>query len=345
MNRYLKPVFGFIFGVFLVSCSTDIQPISSDKATTNYHSQISDLLKSLPPPKNPIVVAIYKFRDQTGQYKSHDTITQYSTAVTQGGTSMLLRALLEAGNGKWFTVLEREGLTDLMNERKIINQTREAYLPEKNRVQNKAFNLPPMLYAPVLLQGGIIAYETNLLTGGAGARYFGIGGSTEFRRDTVTTMLRAVAVQNGEVLTHVDSRKTILSMQLDSGLYRYVSYQRLLELEAGITSNEPPQMAVLESIEACVYAMIMEGLIKDNWSLADPAKEPSLIATYLNKNSDIMSPDKVNDATAADLIKNAETNKPKANDQPKVIIDDTEPSDPSSSEPLGTNQPNEKNKK
>ena len=344
MNKYINAFFGFIFIAFLDSCSTDIQPINSDKATTDYHSQISDLLRSLPPPKKPIVVAIYKFRDQTGQYKSNDTITQYSTAVSQGGTSMLMRALLEAGNGKWFTVLEREGLTDLMNERKIINQTREAYLPEKNRVQNKAFNLPPMLYAPVLLEGGIIAYETNLLTGGAGARYFGIGGSTEFRRDTVTTMLRAVAVQNGEVLTHVDSRKTILSMQLDSGLYRFVSYQRLLELEAGITSNEPPQMAVLESIEACVYAMIMEGLIKNTWGLADSAKEQSLIAAYLNKSSDKISSDKINDATAADLIKNVGKNTPKPNDQPNAIIDDAEPSEPST-DSSGTNKPNEKNKK
>ncbi len=286
IKKVINLVFGLFFALFITACSSELQPISSDKATTDYHSQISDLLRKLPPPKKPIIVAIYKFRDQTGQYKSNDTITQYSTAVTQGGTSMLIRALMEAGNGRWFTVLEREGLTDLMNERKIINQTRDAYIPEKDRAENKSLNLPPMLYAPVLLEGGVIAYETNLLTGGAGARYFGIGGSTEFRRDTVTTMLRAVAVKNGEVLSHVDSRKTILSMQLDSGLYRFVSYQRLMEFEAGISSNEPPQMAVLESIEACVYAMIVEGVIKNTWSLADPSKKTALIAKYLNRNVD-----------------------------------------------------------
>ena len=278
----LKYILISILVINLSSCSSSIQPISSSKATTNYHSQISGLLRSLPTPKKPIIVAIYKFKDLTGQYKSNDTITQYSTAVTQGSTSMLIRALLEAGNGKWFKVLEREGLTDLLNERKIINQTRDAYLPtDPNKSADKKPNLPPMLYAPVLLEGGIVAYETNLLTGGVGARYFGIGGSTEFRRDTVTSMLRAVSVQNGEVLTHIDSRKTILSMQLDSGLYRYVSYQRLLELEAGITSNEPPQMAVLESIEACVYGMIVEGLIHNLWSLEDAKLTQGLIDDYL----------------------------------------------------------------
>ena len=300
----MSPIrFFFIAIIFinLMSCSSFIQPISSSKATTNYKSQISDLLRALPSPKKPIVVAIYKFKDLTGQYKSSETLSLYSTAVTQGSTSMLIRALMEAGNGKWFKVLEREGLSDLLNERKIINQTRDAYLPtDDSKAANKTPNLPPMLYAPVLLEGGVVAYETNLLTGGAGARYFGIGGSTEFRRDTVTTMLRAVSVKNGEIINHVDSRKTILSMQLDSGLYRYVSYQHLLELEAGITSNEPPQMAVLESIQACVYAMIIEGLIKNTWSLEDPKQAQALISNYLHQRYSNDSPDTTKPAVKKD---------------------------------------------
>lgn len=265
----------------LTACSSMIQPVSSGKATTDYRSGVSDLLRSLPPPEQPIVVAVYKFRDQTGQYKSSETLTQYSTAVTQGGTSMLIRALMEAGNGKWFTVLEREGLTDLMNERKIISQTRAMYSNKSKDDQGP--NLPPLLYAPILLEGGIVAYESNLLTGGAGARYFGVGGSTEFRRDTVTSMLRAVSVKDGSVLSHVDSRKTILSMELDSGMFRFVSFKKLLELEAGVTSNEPPQMAVMETVEACVYALIMEGMINKLWRVKDQALVKSLIEDYLEQ--------------------------------------------------------------
>ncbi len=290
MHKIIRFSIRFILVINLIACSSSVQPVSSDKATIDYRSQISNLLRDLPPPKKPIIVGVYKFRDQTGQYKSSDVLTQYSTAVSQGGTSMLIRALMEAGNGRWFTVLERENLTDLMSERKIISQTSDTN------------NLPPLLYAPVLLEGGIIAYETNLLTGGVGARYFGIGGSSEFRRDTVTTMLRAISVSNGEVLSNVDSRKTIFSMQMDSGLYRYVSYQRLLELEAGISSNEPPQMAVLESIEMCVYALIVEGLIKDYWRLADPDQKSRLISKYLNKT------DAVNDGVASLAIGDEQKN-------------------------------------
>jgi curli production assembly/transport component CsgG len=272
----------------LTSCSSVFQPVSSSKATTDYRSGLSDMLRSLPPPAEPIVVAVYKFRDQTGQYKSSENLVQYSTAVTQGATSMLIRALMEAGNGKWFTVLEREGLTDLMNERKIIHQTREMYSGDKNKTESRNPSLPPLLYAPILLEGGIVAYETNLLTGGVGAHYFGLGGSTEFRRDTVTSMLRAVSVKNGSVLNHVDARKTVFSIQLDSGLFRYVSFKRLLEVEAGITSNEPPQMAVMETIEACVYAMIMEGLINNLWSFKDQHLVKPLIEDYLKQRDSEM---------------------------------------------------------
>lgn len=278
---------GILIALMITSCSSSFQPVRSSKATTDYRSEISDLLRSLPTPEQPIVVAIYKFRDQTGQYKGSETMTQYSTAVTQGGTAMLIRALMEAGNGKWFTVLEREGLTDLMNERKIINQTREMYT--KNKGESHGPNLPPLLYAPILLEGGIIAYETNLLTGGIGARYFGLGASTEFRRDTVTSMLRAVSVKDGSVLSHVDSRKTIFSIELDSGLFRFVSFKRLLELEAGVTSNEPPQMAVMETIEACVYGMIMEGLINKLWTIKDQNLVKPLIEDYLEQRDAEMS--------------------------------------------------------
>lgn len=273
--------------IVLTSCSNFFQPISSDKATTDYHSGFSDLLRSLPPPPQPIIVAVYKFRDQTGQYKPGDNL-QYSTAVTQGATSMLNRALLEAGNGKWFTVLEREGLTDLMNERKIILQTREMYAGDKNKIEAQAPSLPPLLYAPILLEGGIVAYESNLLTGGVGANYLGLGGSSEFRRDTVTSMLRAVSVKNGGILNQVDARKTIFSVMLDSGLIRYVSFKSLLQIEAGVSSNEPPQMAVMETIEACVYALIMEGVISNLWGFKDQSLIKPLIEGYLKQRDSEM---------------------------------------------------------
>jgi curli production assembly/transport component CsgG len=280
---YVRVVLVATLVMSLFACTDLIQPISSSKPSLNYHSRIATLLRSLPPPPEPIVVAVYRFRDETGQYKGSETLTQYSTAVTQGGVSMLIKALMEAGNGKWFKIVEREGLNDLMNERKIITQTRQMYADPKAKPENQ--NLPPLLYAPILLEGGITAYETNLLTGGIAAHYFGAGGSTEFRRDAVTTMLRAVSVKNGQVLTHTDARKTIFSIQLDSGLFRYVSFKKLLEAEAGVSSNEPPQMAVMEAIEASVYGLIMEGIINQMWTFNDQTKIRPLLEEYFEEHN------------------------------------------------------------
>lgn len=279
--KKISKILGLVLSL-LSGCSSTLQPISSDKPEVSYQSEAAKLLSSLPPPKEPIPVAIYKFRDQTGQYKGGDVI-QYSTAVTQGGTSILIKALQEAGEGRWFTVIEREGISDLMNERKIIQQMREKYGADNQQLPI----LPPLLYAGIILQGGIIAYETNLLTGGLGASYFGIGADTQFRRDTVTSMLRAVSVKNGQVLTSVDARKSILSMQLDSGLFRFVGFKRLLGAEAGITSNEPPQIAVMQSIEMCVFSLIMEGILNNLWSFQDPQAAKQIINEYLKeKNSE-----------------------------------------------------------
>lgn len=265
----------------IAGCAAKVKPIRSSKAVIGYETQVSKYLVNLPPPKDPIVLAVYKFRDQTGQYKPGTGTTGWSTAVTQGATSMLIKALSDAGRGKWFSVLERESLTNLLNERKIIRQTRKQYLHKE--VQNKIQPLSPLLYAPIMLEGGIIAYENDLLTGGLGARYLGIGGDTQFRRDTVTIYLRAVSVKNGKVLKSVTTSKTIFSIKLDVGVFKFVGFRELLEVETGFTSNEPPQMAVLEAIEQAVYALIVEGSVDGIWDFENPRHAQAVTQRYLRK--------------------------------------------------------------
>jgi len=279
-------VLGICLVVALVwGCSARIQPIKSSKAQLEYKTQIYKELVSLPPPKEPIILVVYKFRDQTGQYKPGTGTTGWSTAVTQGATSMLIKALQDAGAGKWFTVLERESLPNLLNERKIIRQTRKQYdnSAKKNGTKNGNHALPPLLFAPILLEGGIIAYESNLLTGGLGARYLGIGGSTEYSRDTVTIYLRAVSVKTGRVIKSVNTSKTIFSFSLNGAAFKFIGFQGLLEAEAGFTTNEPPQMAVLEAIEKAVYSMVIEGVIEGLWSFQDPVQGRRFVKRYLKE--------------------------------------------------------------
>lgn len=250
--------------LLLYGCSAYLhQPMRVTTARIGEETAITDALRALPPPEEPIFAAVYKFRDQTGQYKPAEVGANWSTAITQGGTSILLKALETSG---WFTIVERENVSNLLNERKIIRNSRMQYSTE----ENQGPLLPPLLFAGVILEGGIISYDANILTGGVGARYFGTGGSAKYRQDRVSVYLRAISTNNGKVLKTVYTSRTILSQAIDVGLFRFVSFQRLLEAETGFTYNEPSEIAVTEAIEKAVQMLIMEGIADSLWH-ADPA--------------------------------------------------------------------------
>ncbi len=263
----------------LFGCSTNMQLFDSSKATLGTPTRISKELKSLPEPKEKIVAAVYKFRDQTGQYKPSNVGASWSTAVTQGATSILMRALEESD---WFVPLEREGLSNLLNERKIIRSSRANYSGKSGAEQP---SLPPLLFAGIILEGGIISYDANIITGGAGIKYFGAGGSNQYRQDRITIYLRAISTSNGRVLKTIYTSKTILSQMVDVGLFRYIDFQRLLEAEAGYSYNEPIEICVTEAIEKAVEGLIIEGANEGLWELKDPDKINSrpMLAYYKEK--------------------------------------------------------------
>lgn len=206
-------------------------------------TEANRLLQQLPPATAKVRVAIYGFTDQTGQMKASDTVQTYSRAVTQGGTSILVKALLDAGGGRWFTVIEREKIDNLSRERGIIADTRRIYSNEQTI--NPAV-LPPLTHAGILLDGGIIGYDYSTRTGGAAARYLGLGGDVSYRQDVVTVSLRAISTKTGEVLASVLVHKTISSVTVEGGVNKYISSTNLLEGKANYSRDEPGQIAVQE---------------------------------------------------------------------------------------------------
>ncbi len=252
-------------GLAASGCANYMEPFAVKPAHPGLESDERPGLTALPPPNDKVVAAVYRFRDQTGQYKASERASTFSTAVTQGATSILLRALEESG---WFTTIEREGLSNLLNERQIIQSIRAQHQGPNGESLG---NLPPLLYAGVMLEGGIIGYDTNVMTGGAGARFFGIGASGEFRQDQVTVYLRAVSTQSGRILKTVHTTKTILSQKVDGGAFLFVDKDRLLETEAGYTYNEPGVMAVTAAIEESVKGLVIEGVRGGIWGLQNPA--------------------------------------------------------------------------
>lgn len=267
---------------FANGCAPYLTPAKTSRAKLGAPTPMHKDLKSLPETKEKIVAAVYKFRDQTGQYKQTANGTSFSTAVTQGATSILLRSLEESG---WFAPIEREGLSNLLNERKIIRSSRANYKGENGE---ELSSLPPLLYAGVILEGGIIAYDTNVMTGGVGAKYFGVGGSTQYRQDRVTIYLRAISTKNGRILKTVYTTKTILSQLVDIGVYRFVNFKRLLEVETGFSYNEPPEMCVTEAIEKAVFSLIIEGIFEGLWELKNPDDMQSpVIRDYFKEKEQI----------------------------------------------------------
>jgi curli production assembly/transport component CsgG len=236
-------------------------------------------LQALPAALGKIVTSVYAFRDQTGQYKPAPD-SSFSTAVTQGAASMLNKALLDS---EWFIPVEREGLQNLLTERRII-RAMETPAPDKGSM------LPGLLPSSVLLEGGVIAFESNVKTGGAGVKYFGIGASDLYRTDQVTVNLRAVDIRSGRILVSISTTKTIFSIKLSADIFRFVRFKRLLEVELGYTRNEPAQLCVQEAIEAAVIHLIVKGVKDNHWTLKDPkdVKSP-VFQSYLMEQTAYIS--------------------------------------------------------
>jgi len=278
--RY-RPVYGLLTGCLaltLTACAPLQQPadLASAAQLTPATPSTHDLLK-LPQPKGKIVVAVYGFRDQTGQYKPSPD-SSFSTSVTQGAAAMLVKSLKDSG---WFTPVERESLQELLTERRIVRA-----LDGSQDKNVPAIQIPPLMPASILIDGGIISYESNVRTGGLGARFLGVGMSTQYRVDQVTVALRSVDIRSGQILQSVSTTKTIFSYEVRPSVFKFVNFKDLLEIEGGVTRNEPAQLAVKEAIEAAVIHLTVRGLKDGQWALknADDWNLP-VIQNYLREET------------------------------------------------------------
>jgi curli production assembly/transport component CsgG len=292
----IKAILACSAALVLSGCATvtntgrTLFPETTAKAYIPDKTQAQTLLEALPAPDRPVAVAVYGFSDQTGQFKPSEQGQTLSRAVSQGGASILVKALQDAGNRQWFTIVERESLKNLLNERQIIREMRERYLGEKG-VNPQA--LPALLFAGVLLEGGIVGYDTNTVTGGAGAAFLGIGGHTDYRQDTVTVYLRAVSVRTGEVLSTVTASKTIASVGVGGNAFRYIAFKNLLEADAGYTTNEPDEVALQQAIEKAVWELVLDGVDRKLWSFANPAAGQPQVLEYLRERDGKLDPNQV----------------------------------------------------
>tara|TARA_R100001443_G_scaffold49878_3_gene62161 strand:+ start:515 stop:1540 length:1026 start_codon:yes stop_codon:yes gene_type:complete len=262
----LKTV-GILLLAFLLASCAGRPDFDVRTQTVSY----KDLVKVDAPKGDPIIIAVYDFNDMTGQKKPSDSIASMSTAVTQGSYQILIKALQDAGNGKWFRVVERASLPSLLQERKLIRSTRQQVNGEG------AEPLPPLLFAGAYITGGIVGYDSNTKTGGLGARVLGIQAHKQWRQDVITIVLRLVNVQTGEVVITTTVEKTIISAETGGDVFKYFDTDTMLvEIEAGVARNEPVTFAVRKAIEKGVLDLINEGAKKKLWEF-EPVKEDIML--------------------------------------------------------------------
>lgn len=241
----------------LMGCASAVRPLGKigiedvPKVTETIQKEID----TLPAPDGPkIAVAVYGFKDMTGQRKNSTTLSLFSTAVTQGAESYLIKSLQEAGNRQWFTVVERVNLDNLLKERQMIKQTREIYDGANAKM------LPPLALAGVILEGGIIDYNSNVLTGGTGFAVLGIGPYTQYMQDQVVISMRLVSVQTGEILTSVTIEKNLLSTKDGATAVRFYNQgTRSFEFDSSQTFNEPGNYALRSAIEQGIIELVKSG--------------------------------------------------------------------------------------
>ena len=260
----MKNIFVIILLMILTGCATTQVLTNPEKPIVmrNIMQKEFDLLPA--PNGKKVSVAVYNFADKTGQRKPSASIAQLSTAVTQGAESFLIKALQDVGQGQWFDVVERVGIENLTKERMIIRQMREAYEGAK------AKPLAPMMFAGMIIEGGIVGYDSNTQSGGQGARYFGIGLSEQYRVDQVTVSMRVVSVQTGEILLTTNVTKTIASHSSGGDVFRFLDMgTKALELETGVAVNEPVNYAIRTAIEFAVLELIHSGEKQGFWKFKE----------------------------------------------------------------------------
>ena len=195
--------------------------------------------------ESPIFVAVYSFDDKTGQRKTTDNYASFSSAVTQGGEAWVIESLIEAGNGKSFKDAEED--------------------------------LGALLFAGMLVEGGIISYESNIVSGGIGASYLGIGASKQYRKDNVTVSMRFVSVNSGQILLSSTVSKTILSVGTGATFFKYFDTDELNlgefndfgEAEIGYARNERVSIATRKAIDACIIDLMIQGDEKGLWNFVE----------------------------------------------------------------------------
>lgn len=270
----IKFIFMPLVLVFLTSCAAlpvKVRPPESfDHPISELQNDDFVTFKDLPKPKNLATIAV-SFSDKTG--KRGDSSSDLSTVISQGLDSTVMKAIQDSG---YFRVVEREGLNNVLTERKIIEM--------HNELHAKKISLPSIIPAKFLLKGAVISYQRNVRNGGLGGAYTGWSGDLEVWEDKLTISMRIISPKNALVLYIEPISKTIFSVKVHAGLFKFLDFKKLAEGETGLANTELVQRCIYEAIKQSLKNIILEMILTKKIELKNPSDLNSeVIRDYINR--------------------------------------------------------------
>lgn len=208
-------------------------------------------------------ITVSQFDDLSGARTENGT----STVVAASGRILTEYLLLRANTADNYAVLDRAGLNNLINERRLADQVnaineaktiaaapaalREALI---GRVP-PAIDLPPLLVTDYMIYGAVVGYDKALNDNGGGIGVAGVRVRNRASRDQVSVIMQLVDVRTGEIFATGFSSRFIDSTSLGSDVFALLRVDRLLEFEQMNVVNDPATRALFFAIDSALMEM------------------------------------------------------------------------------------------
>ena len=214
------------------------------KSSENNVTVATQLLAALEEPEEKPSIAVYSIDDKTGQVKDVG-----SSVVTQGATDMMITALKRS---RQFTVLDRTGLGDFMNEQQLVNEDMIA--------TGEGPTIGEITGADYIMEGAITEYQVDKETGGLGISVAGLGGSEEYAKASTAIDLRVVDTTTGEVVWARSLTDEIKGEKVGIQTFSFMG-DNIVEFETGSGKQEVVNLVVRSLIEEAVFMLAEDDIL------------------------------------------------------------------------------------
>jgi curli biogenesis system outer membrane secretion channel CsgG len=112
--------------------------------------------------------------------------------------------------------------------------------------------------ARYVITGAVVAYDSDVASGGSGVRILNVGGTKQMRKDIITVNLRFADVSTSEILAEKTVTQVVESFRNQSTASDYDTHNTVLELEAGQVINEPRSFALDAALRLALSGVLQE---------------------------------------------------------------------------------------